>query len=246
MLHSILRGLGRLVMPLLFKPGIRYRALMSLSKNLPPDADEDILMKAMSFADHSRLDGDYLEFGVWKGRSFAKAYHIHKYLFKRKGLLKTTRFYAFDSFEGLPELKNKIDAETGEFKKGDYAFSLENFKRHLASKKINLRDVEIVPGWYEDVLNDDTKKRLPVRHAAIIWVDCDLYESTVPVLEFITDYVVDGTIIIFDDWFAFRGDPDRGEQRAFREWLAKHLEITATEWQKTNWRANSFILHKRS
>jgi O-methyltransferase len=48
----------------------------------------------------------------------------------------------------------------------------------------------------------------------VIWVDCDLYESTVPVLDFITEYIQDGTVIIFDDWYSFRADPDRGEQKA--------------------------------
>jgi len=107
-----------------------------------------------------------------------------------------------------------------------------------------MNDVVIVPGWYKDTLNDETKKKLNIKKASIIYIDCDLYESTVPVLNFITDYVSNGTIIIFDDWHAFHGDPDLGEQRAFREWLGRNPSIKATEWQKVNWKTNSFILRK--
>jgi O-methyltransferase len=110
--------------------------------------------------------------------------------------------------------------------------------------QVDLAKVEIVAGWYDDVLNDEAKERLPLRAASVIWVDCDLYESTVPVLAFVTDYVQDGTVLIFDDWFCFRGDPHRGEQRAFREWLEKNPEITASEFHKFGWHGNSFILHR--
>jgi hypothetical protein len=83
---------------------------------------------------------------------------------------------------------------------------------------------------------------LPLRKAALVWIDCDFYESTVPVLEFITDYVQDGTLLIFDDWFCFRGDPERGEQRAFAEWLARNPWIRAGELLRFGWHGSSFIL----
>ena len=83
-----------------------------------------------------------------------------------------------------------------------------------------------------------------IKKAALIWVDCDLYESTVPVLNFITDYVQDGTIIVFDDWFSFKGNLNMGEQRAFREWLKKNPSIRATEFHRFA-TGNSFILHRK-
>ncbi|MCG2718374.1 MAG: methyltransferase, partial [Nanoarchaeota archaeon] len=73
---------------------------------------------------------------------------------------------------------------------------------------------------------------------------CDLYESTVLVLDFITEYIQDGTIIIFDDWFSFRGNPNRGEQKAFKEWLKKNPSIKTTEFYRFGWHGNSFITHR--
>lgn len=74
-----------------------------------------------------------------------------------------------------------------------------------------------VKGFYSESLDEETKRRLQPGKAAVIYVDCDLYESTVPVLNFIKDFLQKGTIVVFDDWNCFLGDPDRGERRAFRE-----------------------------
>jgi len=204
-----------------------------------PTLREEILERIMRLVSLYGLeDGDYLEFGVDQGKSFLAAYRMAE----RHGLAKM-RFYAFDSFQGLPEIRG-IDREVPQFKPGQYATSQEQFLLNLRSAGVDLARVSVVPGWYHEILNAETKRKLPLRSAAVIWVDCDLYESTVPVLNFITDYVVDGTIIIFDDWFCFRGSPQRGEQRAFREWLAKHPEIGATEYYKHGFFGNSFVLHR--
>ncbi len=242
MLRKIKHRLVNFFVDLLSKPTIRYKFLLPLFDLVSKNPDEEILQKAMKFTAHAGTNGDYLEFGVWKGRSFARAYQMRRYVKDRK--LNSMRFYAFDSFEGLPEIKSH-DGTSSEFKKGDYSCDLPTFKKSIINKGVRMDDVTIVSGWYDKSLNEETKKSLQLKKASIIFVDCDLYESAVPVLNFITDYVVDGTIIIFDDWFAFNGDPEKGEQRAFREWLERNTNIRAVEWQKINWKSNSFILNKK-
>ncbi len=201
---------------------------------------EEILERVMRLASYYKTGGDYLEFGVDQGKSFIAAYHAAQ----RFGL-SSMRFYAFDSFEGLPEIKG-ADAIGEQFKKGDYACTELQFCRNLTKKRVDLKKVILVPGWYDQVLNRETKMKLPLARAAVVWIDCDLYESTVPALEFIADCIQDGAIILFDDWFCFRGSPERGERRAFREWLARHPDITATEYYKFGFFGNSFILHRAS
>lgn len=225
------------------KPFMRYGILLPLVKLLSPDADERILSLAMEFAGHT-TGGDYLEFGVWKGRSFTKAFHLWDRFMRRKGKLTGMRFYAFDSFQGLPEITASEDCSTGEFKKGDYAFTEKQFRGVLQSRGVDIGRVTIVPGWYDQTLNEHTKRVLPIKKASIVFIDCDLYESTVPVLRFITDYIVDGTILIFDDWYCFGGRPDRGEQKAFSEWLARNPTIKAVPWHSTSWKSQSFILYR--
>lgn len=223
------------------KPNFRYRFMFS--GIFSPTPDEIAFKHAMEFAAHTASGGDYLEFGVWKGRTFTRAYHIWNYVKNFGKSLVPMRFYAFDSFEGLPEIKG-VDLSTNEFKAGEYACSEEEFKARLKSAGVDLARVTTVKGWYDQVLNSETKKHLPLKKAAIVLIDVDLYESAVSVLDFLTDYVVDGTVILFDDWFCFRGSAERGEQKAFHEWLAKHPDITASEYHRYNWKSNSFILHR--
>lgn len=203
------------------------------------------MKEAFEFASHSNVGGDYLEFGVWKGRSFMRAFHTWKYILLNNKNLSGMNFYAFDSFEGLPEITSKEDKATGEFKKGEYFCSEEDFLSNIKNGGVELDRVRTVKGWYDKVLNKETQAKLPIKKASVIYVDADLYESAVPVLNFITDYVVDGTIILFDDWYCFRGRNDMGEQKAFSEWLIKNRDIQAEQYKQFNWKGNSFILHKK-
>ena len=41
------------------------------------------------------------------------------------------------------------------------------------------------------------------KNIAYARVDCDLYEPTVEVLQYLTDRLVDGAILFFDDWTYF-------------------------------------------
>lgn len=229
--------LNNIIVNFLNKPGLRYRLIVPLSDVLSKNYDEEVLKKSFDFVSNSGVEGDYLEFGVWKGRSFSKAFNIWKYFFVRKGHLKNLRFFAFDSFEGLPD-------SSGEFQKGQYYCTEENFLSNIKNNGVDMGRVGIIPGWFDRSLTEETKKKHHLERVSVAFIDCDLYESTIPVLNFLTDIVVDGTILIFDDWFCFKGDPNKGEQRAFREWLSKNSTITATEWQKVGWKSAAFILHK--
>ena len=218
------------------KPKLRYKLFWSYL--LSPHPDEVIFKYAFEFIDHHGIEGDYLEFGVWKGRSFARAYNIWKHLFKAKGRLEDMRFFAFDSFQGLPET-----SESPEFKKGQYYSTEKSFKENIAVQGVDLSRTVTVPGWFNDTLNAETKDRISLKKAAVVFIDCDLYESAKTVLSFLTDLVQDGTILIFDDWFAFKGHPDKGEQRAVSEWLKENQKIKLVEWQNVNWRGKAFIVN---
>ncbi len=197
---------------------------------------EEFIKEAMEYVAITRLEGDYLEFGVFQGRTFVPAYH-----FAQRNDLKNMRFYGFDSFEGLPAITG--NDEGGEFREGQYSLSLNHFTKLISNRGVRLDKINLVKGWYDEVLNGDTKKHLSIKNAALIFIDCDLYESTVPVLNFITDYLQSGTIIAFDDWYCFRGSPEKGEQKAFKEWLHRNSSFEALEFHKFGWNGNSFVLH---
>lgn len=101
-----------------------------------------------------------------------------------------------------------------------------------------------MPGFYDKVLTDELKKRLPIKRAAIVWIDCDLYNSTVPVLDFVTHYLTTGSFLVFDDWFSFGANPEAGEMRATNEWLARNPNITLVEYHKFHTAGILFIVQK--
>lgn len=237
MFRALIRFLiARPLQYLLSLPWVRYSLVGGIYNNAY-DPREKMLNFAMRYVRVSGLKGDYFEFGVYRGDTMIAAYHI-----ANRDTLDAMRFYAFDSFEGLPE-PDRNGAQ--QFKKGQFACSEEQFKKNLFKHKVDLSRVHIVSGWYKDTLNAETRKKLPAQKATIVYIDCDLYESAVDVLNFITPYLEHGTLILFDEWFAYRGDPAMGEQKAFREWLAKNPRISAAEYQKFGWSGNSFIIHRK-
>jgi hypothetical protein len=183
------------------------------------------------------LLGDYLEFGCFKGESFR---HVLSGAAKDMPWM---RFFALDSFEGLPRL-GRID-EQGSFLQGQYACSQEEFLRNVYLEDVEPQRIICVPGWYDQSLTQDVKVRHSLRIAAIVTIDCDLYESAVPVLNFLTDVVETGTILLFDDWFCFKGDPERGVQRACSEWLLSSPHLRLQEWHLFGGFGKSFIVIKK-
>lgn len=122
------------------------------------------------------------------------------------------RFFAFDSFEGLPN--NEGFFRTGELSSPEYTF-----KRMMAKTGVDTNQCITVSGFYSESLTDRLKEETNLARAAIVHVDCDLYTSTKAVLDFIEDLVDVGTVLVFDDWYVFGGHPEAsGEAKAFSEW----------------------------
>jgi hypothetical protein len=155
------------------------------------------------------------------------------------------RFFAFDSFHGLPK-PGPLDSRSEDFVEGMYACTADEFLNNLRSHAVDTNKVVTVPGWFEDTCQEQTIISHRMKSAAIVLIDCDLYESARIVLKFIEPLLVDGTILIFDDWYCFRGNPSLGEQRAFREWTRDKSDWTFTEFQKEGPSRNSFIVNRKA
>ena len=172
----------------------------------------------------AQIPGDYCEFGVYRGNTFG---HCVKLSIEA---LPQMRFIAFDSFQGLPPPKG-IDAEdafTSNFHEGEFACDEATFLKNVKENFYHdISRVVTVPGWFDKTLNDHTAEKLGLTKIAAAWVDGDLYESTVPVLNFLTARLSVGSALIFDDWHVYRNLPTRGAQLACREWLERNpgLEI---------------------
>lgn len=158
------------------------------------------------------ISGDYLEFGVYRGSSFVTAFKSAK----RHGL-KDMRFFAFDSFEGLP------DGEGQKHSKGDHTCTQDVFEQIITKAGVDPKRVRSIKGFYESTLNDQTKKAHDLTKASVVYIDCNLYVSTKIALEFVEELIVPGSIIMFDDWHVFgRDNAEFGEVKAFEEWRLKN------------------------
>ena len=230
----------------------RLRRLLDIPPNYV--GDNGAIRAAATFIAANQIEGDYLEFGVWRGYSFVTAYHSILSAREdhfRLGLTtpeyerwksRRPRFIAFDSFEGLPG----GDAERmADYAPGAYAFAERDFRTNLRDQGVDLDDVITVKGFYDQTCTPETRARIGIENAALVMIDCDLYESTVPVLDFLTDIVQQGTIIVFDDWFRFKGSPNHGEQRACREWLARNPQLELVEFWKQGPQAVAFLVNLR-
>ena len=225
---------------------------------IPPNyiGDNGCVRAAASFATWNQVAGDYLEFGVWRGFSFATAWHeVQRQRQNHIRLGYDTpeynawkdirpRFFAFDCFEGLPGGGN--EARMVDYHEGSYLCSEGEFRQNLVDRGVDLGDVVVVKGFYEHTCTPETRAAQRLEKAAIVMIDCDLYSSTVPVLEFLTPIVQQGTILIFDDWFRFQGNPEQGEQRACREWLERNPHIQLVEFWRQCPQAVSFVVNLRS
>ena len=109
--------------------------------------------------------------------------------------------FGFDSFAGLPE-DWRLGYDAGEF----------------AQEPPEVEGAELVVGLFADTLPGFLDSHPgPV---AFVHVDCDLYSSTTTVLEHLAPRFVEGTVVLFDEYFNFPGWQEH-EHRAWQEHVAR-------------------------
>jgi O-methyltransferase len=193
---------------------------------------EYIFLSIARFCHLNRLlEGYYFEFGCHTGRTMCMAWNFTKDLFN-------WTYVGFDSFQGLPEMP-EIDQQPIWYP-GKLATSEEDFHSIVEGNGMPLERLVTVKGFYDQSLTSELAERFLPKKAAVIYVDCDLYSSTVPVLSFCKPFLQAGTVIVFDDWFCFFGDPNRGERRAWAEFCQSNPGLRSVSFVSTN-EAQSFV-----
>ncbi len=207
----------------------------------------------------SGLWGDYLEFGVFQGGSMRQAYGAARRLYVSltdgswdfaladKEVQKAAfaesfagmRFIGFDSFAGMPATGD-VAAEV--FAQGTYVAGRAETERGIL-EDIPREQLILVEGFFDETCTPETATRLAVPSAAVIHIDSDLYSSAVTALDFCTPYLRNGTVIIFDEYLQFHGNPHLGEQRAFAEWRRRHPEWLAQEVAREGCGRVAFVLN---
>jgi hypothetical protein len=138
---------------------------------------------------------DYLEFGVYTGRTLriwatiAENPHV--------------RLFGFDSFQGLPE--DWAWAAGAGLKKG--AFTLDGVVPSIEDPRVLL-----VPGWFHVSLPKFMLDYEPLPDR-VVHIDCDLHSSSLAVLTILHPILSGNTVLIFDEF-----DNLAHEFRAFRDY----------------------------
>ena len=180
------------------------------------------------------LRGAYAEFGVFRGDTFV---HACK---RGEALLPWMRFLAFDSFQGLPPAVG-IDAGA-EFVEGQFACDRASFDNRVRNAGVDMDRVSVFEGWFNDTLVAGNKSTESIGTVSLAYIDCDFYSSTIPVLEYLTDRLTQGSIVCFDDWYCFRADPRFGVQLAVNEWLAANPNLSLTPWRSFSHHGQAFFV----
>jgi O-methyltransferase len=120
---------------------------------------------------------DYLEFGVCEGNSFRWWVAANQHA--------DSRFYGFDTFEGLPEA-------WGMFKQGAMHAGLPQMEDTRAA---------FYKGLFQDTLPDFLRQTdLRNGKRKIIHLDADLFTSTLFTLTSLAPYLQKGDILLFDEF----------------------------------------------
>jgi len=211
------------------------------------DALSSMFLSAIDYINYEAIPGDVLEFGVFTGLSLAQFAHGHG--FDPKGMAR--RFVGFDSFAGLPP-----DTEShARWRPADCAVNHSWHPQLPIGAPVTpdvARDLFAACGLAAPELHvgpfaETIARVVPSRYSsiALLHLDCDLYESTREALEGSARALQDGTMLMFDDWFHYRGHPRKGQSRAFTEFLEAHPEWVATSYRTYSTFCHAFILSRR-
>ena len=171
------------------------------------------IKKAFYISSIENISGDYFEFGVFSGSSFCHAIRCAKALEKFDEQLKMIHFFGYDSFEGFGNI-SEIDKHKF-YTDINFETSYKKTKQRIL-KLVDESKFTLVKGFFEDSLSSMCTKK-----ARIVFIDSDTYNSAKAALNFLKQSIQEGTIIILDDFFSYRGSLTKGVAGATYEFMKK-------------------------
>ena len=166
------------------------------------------------------ISGDYLEFGVFEGSSFSHA--IRCYLNLKEYMPPNNRndikFFGFDSFDGFGKLENE---EYHPFYEDEQFKTSLQFVKSRVEKCANKTNFRLIKGFFEETLSINPKN-YGIKKARIIFIDADTFSSSSLALEFCKELICEGTYLILDDFYSYKGSNTKGVAGAFSKFRAKY------------------------
>ncbi|MBM3400838.1 MAG: macrocin O-methyltransferase [Bacteroidetes bacterium] len=168
------------------------------------------LYKAVKYVVQAKLEGDFVECGVWKGGSaMVIAYTL-------KALRLTDRdIFLYDTFEGMSEptehdMKNSTvdgnhvrkyweEQQKGGINEWCYS-SLDEVRSNLERTGYPMSQIHTVKGKVEDSIPNTIPKKI-----SLLRLDTDWYESTKHELMYLYPILTDKGVLIIDDYGSWAG-----------------------------------------
>ena len=206
---------------------------------------------AVRFVNYEVIPGDICEFGCYTGRSLAMLAYYHENYWESENTHNSKNFikrqvYGFDSFEGLPSSEAHPRWNKGLFGVNHSYHPTIAYGEPVTPEKVynyfssyELPRPIIKRAHFDKLHPDDV---MDIEKIAILHVDCDLYSSTQKVFELVKDKLVPGSIILLDDWYNFKAHPDKGERRAFEEFLTQNRHIECEEFLRYGTFCKAFVV----
>ena len=130
------------------------------------------------------------------------------------------RGFGFDSFFGILEVDG-ID-RGGPFKEGDFSAYKVYVEAYFNRMGVDRSKVILIEGFFSDTFSEALVAKYSLRSCSYCRIDCDLYSSTVEVLNFMSSLLAEKSLIYFDDWQDFGSDDSQGEPLAFEELMKQN------------------------
>ena len=177
----------------------------------------------------------FVECGVAKGGCLA----MMKYC---SGI--NNKIFGFDSFEGMPDI---IDKDISHYNKSDPKYwigkplcnGINSVYTTFDKLNLDMNNVTLVKGFFQDTLQ--IQKNIDnIGEIAVLRLDGNWYESTKICLEKLYDKVIEGGIIIIDDYGHFIG-----AKRATDEFRKNHKILTPliqTDYTEYYWVKNTILV----
>jgi O-methyltransferase len=133
----------------------------------------------------SRLGGDILEVGVWRGGTGCLMAE------RTKQLGSSATVFLCDTFKGVV----KASSQDSHYQGGEHADTSMDTVRQL-TVNMELTNVELLEG----IFPDETGDQIENRQFSLCHIDVDVYESAKQVAKWVWPRLVSGGIIVYDDY----------------------------------------------
>ena len=170
----------------------------------------------------NKIEGDFIETGVWRGGStiFMRALlKVH--------VVKDKIVWVADSFSGMPKPKDKSDgSDLSKF--SILNVSLEQVKSNFEKFELLDNQVKFLKGWFKDTL-----PIAPIKKLSLIRLDGDLYSSTIDSLNNLYSKLSKGGYVIIDEYYDW---PEC--KKAVDDFRRENLindEIKKIDWSSAFW-----------